>query len=154
MTHDHAHPHHDHDRDPHAPVNESHGVRADSAALERDVGAFAKSPNGGLIVLRTTEDIAARYGIIALAARYRLPAVYPLSFFATEGGLISYGPDIVEEYREAAGYVDRILKGEKPGDLPVQSATKFELVINRKTARALGLTVPQTLLASADELIE
>lgn len=127
---------------------------SDSAAMERDVAAFARSADGGLIVIRTSENVAARGEIIALAARYRLPAVYPLRFFATGGGLVSYGPDIVDEYREAAGYVDRILRGAKPADLPVQSASKFELVLNLKTAKQLGLTIPPTLLATADEVIE
>jgi putative ABC transport system substrate-binding protein len=125
-----------------------------AATMERDVGAFARLPDGGLIAIRTSEDVAARDLIIAMAARYRLPAVYPLRFFATSGGLASYGPDIVEEYGKAAGYVDRILKGEKPSDLPVQAPTKFELVINLKTAKTLGLAVPPNLLALADEVIE
>ncbi|MFZ0424154.1 MAG: ABC transporter substrate-binding protein [Xanthobacteraceae bacterium] len=129
------------------------GVSA-AATIDRDVAEFARVPNGGLIVIRTSEDIAAREPIIAAAERFRLPAVYPLRLFVTGGGLLSYGPDIVEEYRGAAGYVDRILKGAKPADLPVQSSTKFELVVNLKSAKALGLAIPSTLLATADEVIE
>jgi putative ABC transport system substrate-binding protein len=127
---------------------------SDRTTIDRDVGGFASAGNGGLIVLRTSEDIAARREIIAAAARYRLPAIFPLRFCVTDGGLASYGPDIVEEYRQAADYIDRIFKGEKPGDLPVQQSTKFEFAINLKTAKQLGLTIPQTLLATADEVIE
>jgi putative ABC transport system substrate-binding protein len=129
------------------------GISA-AATIDRDVAEFARVSNGGLIVIRTSEDIAARGPIIAAAERFRLPAVYPLRLFVTGGGLLSYGPDIVEEYRGAAGYVDRILKGAKPADLPVQSSTKFELVVNLKSAKALGLAIPSTLLATADEVIE
>ena len=126
----------------------------DADEIERAVAAFARSPNGGLIVTGSAAATVYRDLIITLAARYKLPAVYSDRFNVTGGGLISYGPDRVEQYRRAAGYVDRILKGEKPADLPVQAPTKYELVVNLKTAKALGLTVPQTLLASADELIE
>jgi putative ABC transport system substrate-binding protein len=129
------------------------GVR-DAGEIERAVTAFARSSNGGLIVVAAPLSIVHRELIITLAARHRLPAVYPLRFFVTSGGLISYGPDTIEPYRRAAGYVDRILKGEKPGDLPVQAPTKYELVINLKTAKALGLDVPATVLARADEVIE
>lgn len=124
------------------------------AEIDQDIATFAGSPDGGLIVLRTSENVAVRDIIIALAAQYRLPAVYPLRFFATEGGLAAYGPDVVDEYRQAASYVDRILKGAKPADLPVQISSKFELVLNLKTAKALGLKVPLTLQASADQVIE
>jgi ABC-type uncharacterized transport system substrate-binding protein len=129
------------------------GVR-DAGEIERAVTAFAREPNGGLIVPASPLSIVQRDLIITLAARHRLPAVYSLRFFVTSGGLISYGPDTIEPYRRAASYVDRILKGEKPSDLPVQAPTKYELVINLKTAKALGLDVPPTLLARADEVIE
>jgi putative ABC transport system substrate-binding protein len=129
------------------------GVR-NAGEIDRAITAFAREPNGGLIVLASPLSIVQRELIITLAARHRLPAVYGLRFFAIDGGLISYGPDSVEPYRRAAGYVDRILRGEKPADLPVQTPTKYDLVINAKTAKALGLTVPPTLLARADEVIE
>jgi len=118
------------------------------------VAAFAREPNGALIVTPSGLSIVHRDPIIALAARHRLPAIYGLRAFVTDGGLISYGANAIEPYRGAAGYVDRILRGEKPADLPVQAPTKYELVINLKTARALGLEVPATLLARADEVIE
>ena len=126
----------------------------DATEIERAVTDFARSPNGGLIVPASTPAIFHRKLIITLAARHRLPAVYPYRFFVADGGLISYGADSVEPFRRAAGYVDRILKGEKPGDLPVQAPTKYELVINLKTAKALGLDVPPSVLARADEVIE
>ena len=132
-----------------SPVN----VR-DAGEIERAVAAFARAPNGGLIVTASALALRHRELIIALAARHKLPAVYYRRYFVTDGGLISYGPDLVDQYRRAAGYVDRILKGEKPADLPVQAPTKYELVINLKTAKALGLTVPPSLLARADEVIE
>jgi putative tryptophan/tyrosine transport system substrate-binding protein len=122
--------------------------------IERAVAAMAQQPNGGLIVLPGSLTLLHRKLIIALAAQYRLPAVYPFRYHVSDGGLISYGPDAIEQYRRAAGYVDRILKGEKPAELPVQAPTKYELVINLKTAKALGLEVPPTLLARADEVIE
>jgi putative ABC transport system substrate-binding protein len=122
--------------------------------IERTVTAFARSSNGALIVTPSGLAILHRDLIIALAARHRLPAVYGLRPFVTAGGLVSYGANTIEPYRGAAGYVDRILKGEKPADLPVQAPTKYELVINLKTARALGLDVPATVLARADEVIE
>jgi putative tryptophan/tyrosine transport system substrate-binding protein len=124
------------------------------AEIERAVAAFAQEPNGGLIVVVSSWATVHRDLIIALAARHRLPAIYPYRYFVTGGGLVSYGADLVDQYRRAAGYVDRILKGEKPADLPVQAPTKYELVINLKTAKALGLEVPTTLLARADEMIE
>jgi putative ABC transport system substrate-binding protein len=128
--------------------------RTELTPISRAISTFAHAPNGGLIV--TTSGLALDYCdlIVALAARYKLPAVYYERSFVAAGGLVSYGPDFVEQYRRAAAYVDRILKGEKPADLPVQTPTKYELVINLKTAKALGLTVPQTLQASADEVIE
>jgi putative ABC transport system substrate-binding protein len=130
------------------------GVR-DAGEIERAITAFARGSNGGLIMVGPPSSVQRhRDLIIALAARHRLPTVYPGNFFVMSGGLISYGADPVDQYRRAAGYVDRILKGEKPADLPVQQPTKFELVINLKTAKALGLTVPDTLLARADEVIE
>jgi putative tryptophan/tyrosine transport system substrate-binding protein len=127
---------------------------SDAAEIERAVAAFARTLNSGLIVTSSSLTAVHRDQITALAARHRLPAVYPSRHFAIGGALISYGPDPLDQYRRAASYVDRILKGEKPADLPVQAPTKFELVINLKTARALGLEVPPTLLARADEVIE
>jgi putative ABC transport system substrate-binding protein len=126
----------------------------DAGEIERKISKFANSPNGGLILTASAWAVVHRSLIIALAARYKLPAVYYRRTFATSGGLISYGYDIFGQYSGAAAYVDRILKGEKPADLPVQAPTKYELVINLKTAKALGLTVPQTLLSRADEVIE
>jgi putative tryptophan/tyrosine transport system substrate-binding protein len=126
----------------------------DAGEIERAVTAFARSPNDGLLVTGSALATVHRDLIVALAARHRLPAVYPARYFVTDGGLFSYGPDSMDPYRQVAGYVDRILKGEKPADLPVQAPTKYELVINLKTARALGLEVPPTLLARADEVIE
>jgi putative ABC transport system substrate-binding protein len=126
----------------------------DAAEIERAVAAFARTPNGGLIVTGSALAVVHRELIIALAARHKLPAVYFRRQFVTDGGLMSYGPDIIDQYRRAAGYVDRILKGERPADLPVQAPTKYELVINLKAAKALGLEVPPTLLARADEVIE
>jgi putative ABC transport system substrate-binding protein len=127
---------------------------SDAAEIERGVTAFARASNGGLIVTGNSLTIAHRELIITLAARHRLPAVYNSRLFVNDGGLISYGSDSIDPYRRAAGYVDRILRGEKPADLPVQSPTKFELVISLKTAKALGLTLPPSLLARADEVIE
>jgi len=131
------------------------GVR-DAGEIERAITAFARGSNGGLILVGPTSSVA-RYRdlIIALAARHRLPAIYPGNrMYVTGGGLISYGPDAIDQYHRAAAYVDRILKGEKPADLPVQQPTKFELIVNLKTATALGLEIPQTLLVRADEVIE
>lgn len=122
--------------------------------LTRDVSEFAGRSNGGLIILPNSLAIVHRKLIIALAEKHRLPAVYPFRYFVTDGGLIYYGPDPVEQYRLGAGYVDRILKGENPASLPVQATTKYEMVINVKTAKALGLAIPATLLATADAVIE
>jgi putative ABC transport system substrate-binding protein len=127
---------------------------SDAPEIERAITAFARSPNSGLIVTLGAPTIAHRSLIIALATRHRLPAVYPARYFVTAGGLISYGPDPIDPFRRAAGYVDRILKGEKPADLPVQASTKYETVINLKAAKALGLAIPDKLLATADELLE
>jgi putative tryptophan/tyrosine transport system substrate-binding protein len=129
-------------------------VRNAAAEVEGAVENLAREPNGGLIVLPSPIAPLYRDLIIALAVRYRLPAIYPFRYFPTYGGLMSYGIDTIDVNRRAASYVDRILKGEKPSDLPVQAPTKFELVINLKTAKALGLAVPATLLATADEIIE
>ena len=125
-----------------------------AAEIERGVSEFTKEPNGGLIVTPHAITVQHRNVILVSAARHRLPALYPLRNFATNGGLISYGTNPIDPFRQGALYVHRILKGEKPGDLPVQFPTKYELVINLNTARSLGLTVPPTLLASADEVIE
>ena len=126
----------------------------DAGEIERAITAFARAPNGGLVVTASALSVVHRDLIVALAARYKLPAVYYERFFVTGGGLISYGADFIEQHRHAAGYVDRILKGEKPADLPVQAPTKYALAINLKTAKALGLTVPTSVLARADEVIE
>jgi ABC-type uncharacterized transport system substrate-binding protein len=126
----------------------------DAGGIERAVATFARGSNNGLVVAAGPLASLHRELIITLAARHRLPAVYPSRFFVTGGGLISYGPDSIAPHRRAAGYVDRILKGEKPADLPVQAPTKIELAINLKTAKALGIEVPPSLLARADEVIE
>jgi putative ABC transport system substrate-binding protein len=126
----------------------------DAGELERSINAFAQGPNGGLIVTGSPAATAHRDLIVALAASHRLPAIYYSAYYCTAGGLICYGSDFLDQFRRAAGYVDRILKGEKPADMPVQAPTKYELVVNLKTAKALGLTIPQSLLATADEVIE
>jgi putative ABC transport system substrate-binding protein len=126
----------------------------DATDIERGIAAFARAPNGGLILTGSGLAVVHRNLIITLAARHKLPAVYVRRVFVADGGLSSYGPDEIESHRRAAGYVDRILKGEKPADLPVQTPTKYELVINLKTAKALGIEVPPSLLARADEVIE
>jgi putative ABC transport system substrate-binding protein len=125
----------------------------DTDEIERNVAAFARSGNGGMIVTAGGTG-ARRKLIISLAARHKLPSVYPYRYYAVDGGLVTYGPNPLDPVRRAAGYVDRILKGEKPADMPVQAPTKYELIINLKTATALGLTIPQSLLATADEVIE
>ena len=122
--------------------------------VERTIADFSNERDGGLLVLPHRYTLANRGSIIILAAGHRLPAVYPFRYFAAEGGLLAYGPDQIDQWRGAATYVDRILRGEKPGDLPVQAPTKFELVINMKTAKALGLSIPPALPLRADEVIE
>ena len=129
------------------------GIR-DASDIERSIADLARSPKAGLVVTPSASSSAHIAQIVALAARYKLPAVYSERPIAVRGGLISYGPEAIDQFRHAADYVDRILKGEKPAELPVQAPTKFELVINLKTAKALGLAIPQPLLASADEVIE
>jgi putative ABC transport system substrate-binding protein len=126
----------------------------DAGEIERAVAAFARAANGGVVVAAGAGATFHRNLIITLAARHKLPAVYYERFFVAAGGLISYGPDFVDQYRQAAGYVDRILKGEKPADLPVQAPVKYETVLNMKTAKALGLQVPDIVLVRADEVIE
>jgi len=132
-----------------SPVN----VR-DASEIERALGAFARPGHGGLIVTASPLAFAHRDLIVALAAQHKLPAVYFARTFVLAGGLACHGPDVIDQYQRAAGYVDRILRGEKPADLPVQAPTKYELVVNLKTAKALGLTVPDLLLVRADEVIE
>jgi putative ABC transport system substrate-binding protein len=125
----------------------------DTEEIERNVAAFARSGNGGMIV--TSGGTGSRRKlIIGLAARHKLPSVYPYRYYAVDGGLVTYGPNTLDPIRRAAGYVDRILKGEKPADMPVQAPTKYELIINLKTAKTLGLTIPPSLLTTADEVIE
>jgi putative ABC transport system substrate-binding protein len=137
-----------------SPVILRTALDSERVVMERAIDAFARQPHGGMIVLPDFAAISVRQSIIALAARNRLPTVYPFRYFTTIGGLMSYGIDQIEQSKQAASYVDRILKGEKPADLPVQTPTKFELVINLKTAKALSLTVPPSLLARADKVIE
>jgi putative ABC transport system substrate-binding protein len=126
----------------------------DPGEIERAVTAFVRSPDGGLILTAGSLSAVHRNLVITLAARHKLPAVYSNGDFVTGGALISYGPNFIDQYRRAAAYVDRILKGEKPADMPVQAPTKYELVVNLKTAKALGLDIPATVLARADEVIE
>jgi putative ABC transport system substrate-binding protein len=129
-------------------------VMRDVPDMERGLAAFMRGSKEGLIVLPSAPTLVHREQIIAQAARNKLPAIYPYRWHTASGGLLSYGPDEIEQFRQAAGYIDRILRGEKPADLPVQAATKYELVINLKTAKTLGLDVPPMLLARADEVIE
>jgi putative ABC transport system substrate-binding protein len=126
----------------------------DIGAIEQAMTAFARGENGGMIVTATGNARRHRETILSLAARFKLPAIYPYRYYVADGGLASYGPDVAEECRLAAGYVDRILKGEKPADLPVQAPNKFDLIVNLKTAKALGLIIPPSVLARADEVIE
>jgi putative ABC transport system substrate-binding protein len=126
----------------------------DAGEIERAIVAFARASNGGLIVTANARVTLHRDLIIRLAAQHKLPAVYSARFYVAAGGLMSYGSDYVDQFRRAAGYVDRILKGEKPAEMPVQAPTKYETVINLKTAKALGITIPETLLATADEVIQ
>ena len=126
----------------------------DPGEIERAITAFARQPNGGLIVTGSQSAVTHRNLIIDLALKHRLPNVYGFRYYPASGGLASYGPDAIDVHKRAAAYVDRVLKGEKPADLPVQAPTKYELVINLKTAKALGIAVPQTVLARADEVIE
>jgi putative ABC transport system substrate-binding protein len=126
----------------------------DAREIERGIATFARVPNGGLIATPNASVSAHREVILALAVRHKLPAVYPWRDMVTDGGLISYAPDLIDQLRRVASYVDRILKGEKPADLPVQAPTKYELVVNLKTAKTLGIVVPQSMLARADEVIE
>jgi putative ABC transport system substrate-binding protein len=126
----------------------------DAREIGQDIAKFASAPNGGLILTATALSVVHRDLVVGLAAKYKLPAVYHRRYFVEGGGLMSYGSEVDEQFRGAARYVDRILKGEKPADLPVQAPTKYELVINRKTAQALGLTVPPSLLTRADDVIE
>jgi putative ABC transport system substrate-binding protein len=118
------------------------------------ITAFASSPNGALVILPGTLTTNSRAVIISLAARHRLPAIYPYNYFTAAGGLMSYGVDLADRYRGAASYVDRILKGAKPADLPIQQPTRFEFIINLKTAKALGITIPQSMLQQADKVIQ